>query len=53
MDYLTPEVTAAEREFYGNWLILPEGAISEFLSCISMIRRYRVSLRERDPVPSF
>lgn len=53
MDYLTPEVTAAEREFYGDRLILLEGAISEFLSCIGMIRRYQVSLGERDPVASF
>lgn len=53
MGYLTPEVTAAEREFYGDRLILLEGAISEFLSCIGMIRRYQVSLGERDPVSSF
>lgn len=53
MDYLTPEVTAAEREFYGNRLILLEGAISEFLSCMDMIRRYQVHLGERDPVASF
>lgn len=53
MDYLTPEVTAEELEFYGDRLILLEGAISEFLSCISMIRRYQVSLGERDPVASF
>ena len=53
MDYLTPEVTAEELEFYGDRLILLEGSISEFLSCISMIRRYQVSLGERDPVASF
>ena len=32
MDYSVPEVTSAEREFYGENLILLEGAISEFLS---------------------
>lgn len=30
MDYSVPEVTSAEREFYGENLILLEGAISEF-----------------------
>ena len=40
MDYSVPEVTSAEREFYGENLILLEGAISEFLSCMDMIRRY-------------
>ena len=53
MNDWTLEITAAEREFYGDRLILLEGAISEFLSCMNMIRRYRVSLGERDPVASF
>lgn len=44
MDYSVPEVTSAEREFYGENLILLEGAISEFLSCMDMIRRYEVQL---------
>lgn len=52
MDYSVPEVTSAEREFYGENLILPEGAISEFLSCMDMIRRYEVQLGNRDPVAS-
>lgn len=52
MDYSVPEVTSAEREFYGENLILLEGAISEFLSCMDMIRRYEVQLRNRDPVAS-
>lgn len=52
MDYSVPEVTSAEREFYGENLILLEGAISEFLSCIDMIRRYEVQLGNRDPVAS-
>ena len=53
MDYSVPEVTSAEREFYGENLILLEGAISEFLSCMDMIRRYEVQLGNRDPVASF
>ena len=52
MDYSVPEVTSAEREFYGENLILLEGAISEFLSCLDMIRRYEVQLGNRDPVAS-
>lgn len=52
MDYSVPEVTSAEREFYGENLILLEGAISEFLSCMNMIRRYEVQLGNRDPVAS-
>lgn len=52
MDYSVPEVTSAEREFYGENLILLEGAISEFLSCMDMIRRYEVQLGNPDPVAS-
>ncbi len=52
MDYSVPEVTSAEREFYGENLILLEGAISEFFSCMDMIRRYEVQLGNRDPVAS-
>ncbi len=53
MEYPVPEVTAAEKEFYGNKLILLEGVISEFFSCLEMIRRYQVSLGRRDPVASY
>lgn len=53
MDYLIPEVTSEERKFYGDRLILLEGAISEFLSCMNMIRRYQLSIGQRDPVASF
>ena len=52
MDYSVPEVTSAEREFYGENLILLEGAISEFLSCMEMIRRYEEQLGNREPVAS-
>ena len=52
MDYSVPEVTSAEREFYGENLILLEGAISEFLSCMDMIRRYEVQLGNRDTFAS-
>lgn len=47
------EVTSAEHEFYGSRLILLEGIIEEFLSCLHMIRRYQVSQGRRDPVASF
>lgn len=46
-------VTRAECEFYGDRLILLEGVIEEFLSCLHMIRRYQLSLGQRDPVASF
>lgn len=46
-------VTSAEREFYGDHLVLLEGAIEEFLSCLYMIRRYQVSRGQRDPIASF
>lgn len=53
MDPFTLHVTSAEQNFYGDALILLEGAISEFLSCLQMIRRYQVHLGQRDPVASF
>ena len=46
-------VTSAECDFYGDHLILLEGAIEEFLSCLHMIRRYQVSQGLRDPIASF
>ena len=52
MEQHLPAVTAAEHELYGDALILLEGCISEFLSCMDMIRRYRVSRGLRDPVAS-
>ena len=53
MEHVSLELTGAEREFYGGRLILLEGVIEEFLSCIQMIRRYQVSLGRRDPIASF
>lgn len=53
MDPFTLNVTSAEQDFYGDALILLEGTISEFLSCLQMIRRYQVHLGQRDPVASF
>ena len=47
------EITGAERAFYGEHLIMLEGVIEEFLSCLHMIRRYQVSLGRRDPIASF
>lgn len=53
MESFPLEITNEEREFYGSFLIVLEGAIEEFLSCISMIRRYQVSNGRRDPIASF
>ena len=49
MDYSVPEVTSAEREFYGENLILLEGAISECRACMHLSRRYEVPLGHGDP----
>ena len=40
MDHFMAHVTAEERAFYGSNLVLLEGIILEFLSCLEMIRRY-------------
>ena len=48
MDPFTLNVTSAEQDFYGDALILLEGAI-----CLRMIRRYQAHLGQRDPVASF
>ncbi len=53
MEELALEITGAEREFYGDRLILLEGVISEFLSCMEMVRRYQVGRGARDPVASW
>ncbi len=52
MDFYSLDVTAEEYDFYGDNLILLEGVISEFLSCLDMIRRYQVSRGNQDPVAS-
>lgn len=52
MEFETLTVTAAEREFYGKDLILLEGIVSEFLSCLSMMRRCQASRGQRDPIAS-
>lgn len=52
MELCISDITGEEQAFYGPSLILLEGAISEFLSCIEMIRRYQVSLGRRDPISS-
>ena len=43
---------AAERDFYGEDLVLLEGIIEEFLSCLGMMRRYQVCQGRRDPIAS-
>lgn len=50
---MIPNVTAAEREFYGRHLVLLEGVIHEFLSCMEMVRRYRCSQGHGDPIASY
>ena len=52
MEYLL-DASCADREFYGEYFILLEGVISEFLSCMDMIRRYQVSRGRSDPIASF
>lgn len=52
MDETIINITCAEREFYGPSLILLEGIISEFLSCLAMMRRYQTAQGLRDPVSS-
>lgn len=52
MDEIMLHPTAADREFYGEGLILLEGIISEFLSCLGMMRRYQTAQGLRDPVAS-
>lgn len=53
MEIFPLDITGAEHEFYGKHLILLEGVIEEFLSCVHMIRRYQVSQGQRDPIASF
>lgn len=53
MERFRPDYTAAEQDFYGDCLILLEGILSEFLSCLDMIRRYQISRGKRDPVSTF
>ena len=53
MEHLPFEITSEEHEFYGSRLILLEGVIEEFLSCLHMIRRYQIGQGRRDPVASF
>lgn len=52
MELIAPEFTSAEQDFYGDRLILLEGVISEFLTCMEMIRRYQVNRGRPDPVAS-
>lgn len=52
MEFEILTATAAERDFYGENLILLEGIIEEFLSCLGMMRRCHVSRGQRDPIAS-
>lgn len=53
MEYFIPDITAAEQAFYGESLGLLEGAISEFLSCMDTMCRYRASRGLQNPIASF
>lgn len=53
MRNLYPISGPEEQAFYGESLILLEGAAAEFLSCLEMICRYRVSRGRHDPVCSY
>lgn len=52
MEFEMLTATAAERDFYGEKLILLEGIIEEFLSCLGMMRRCQMSRGQRDPIAS-
>lgn len=52
MEFEMLESASAEQDFYGENLILLEGIISEFLSCLGMMRRCQVSRGRRDPIAS-
>ena len=45
-------ISGEDRAFYGDALILLEGVVSEFLSCLDMIRRYQIARGHGDPVSS-
>ena len=52
MEFELLTAASAERDFYGENLILLEGIIEEFLSCLGMMRRCQVSRGQRDPIAS-
>lgn len=52
MEFELLTAASAERDFYGDSLILLEGIIEEFLSCLGMMRRCQVSRGRRDPIAS-
>lgn len=53
MEAFLLDVTAAERDFYGERLIFLEGIIKEFLSCMEMIRRYQAGMDGGTRFPPF
>ena len=52
MEYFEMDITEKEKDLYGDQLILLTGTLTEFLSCIEMLRRYRKAVTGRDPVSS-
>ena len=39
MEYFEMEITEREKEFYEDQLILLTGTLTEFLSCMDMLRK--------------
>lgn len=52
MEYFEMDITEKEKDLYGDKLILLTGTLTEFLSCMEMLRRYRKAVTGRDPVSS-
>ena len=52
MEYFEMDITEKEKDLYGDQLILLTGTLTEFLSCMEMLRRYRKAVTGRDPVSS-
>ena len=52
MEFEMLTAASAEQDFYGENLILLEGIIEEFLSCLGMMRRCQASRGQRDPIAS-
>ena len=52
MEYFEMEITEREKEFYEDQLILLTGKLTEFLSCMDMLRKYQKTVTGRDPVAS-
>lgn len=52
MEYFEMDITEKEKGSIRGQLILLTGTLTEFLSCMEMLRRYRKAVTGRDPVSS-